>query len=102
MVELSQQEADLLIAIEKVLTNPKKLKLPQSGRKDVHELLSVDGREEYKFSAYRGSAKAPNKISYSILYQHSITLLKVDNSHGLHINPDDTTIPPFTPHIHLY
>lgn len=101
-MELSQQEANTLIAIEKYLTTPNKGKLPLPGKKHMFPIHDRN-KEKYKAEMFRG-AKNPNKSSYTLIYSNKVVLIRVDlNYNSPHINPNDHTIlPANTPHIHIY
>lgn len=101
-MELSQQEANTLIAIEKYLTTPSKGKIPPLGKKQSFPIHDKN-KEKYKTIMYRGNRNS-KKVSYTLLYQGRIVLIRVDLNYN---SPHQTTVdgelmPANTPHIHFY
>lgn len=101
-MKLSQQDAQTLIAIEKILTTPTKGNLPSPGK---HQNFPLHDKKKnnYKATMYRGN-KNPNKASYTLLYQGNIVLIRVDlNCNSPHMTTSNgEMLPPNTPHIHIY
>ena len=105
MGPLAQAEADTLRAIEKLLTNPNSVRIPEQGTTKIHPVHYF--REEKRndnmsVSTYRGKIDAM-KVSYRLLYNNNIVLIRIDtHDRTKHINPDKTVIQPMQPHIHIY
>jgi len=97
-LELTQQEADLLIALEKHRVDEQVYTCPLPGGKVIIPLQSHDGAEEFLLDVTRG-AKNVIKVSLQNRCQGSVVLVRFCNAVP-HRNPDDEVIPP--PHIHLY
>lgn len=103
---LSQAEADTLQTIEKALTNPKQVHLPPPNGTKIHAVYYLRDnhrKDDMKLSTYHAQ-KNQKKVSYRILYNSSILLVRVDTQDATpHINPDKKIIiPPYQPHIHIY
>jgi hypothetical protein len=97
---LTQQEANILIAMEKTIINARALSFPSSGHRKDYDLLSTDNREKFILSVVRSGKIKPNKCSYSERYKNAIILLRIDNDGRPHINPDGQEVP--CPHLHIY
>ena len=88
---LSQEDADTLQIIEKALTNPKQVHLPPPNGTKIHAIhYWRDNRrkDDMKLSTYHAQ-KNKKKVSYRILYNSCILLIRVDTQDA-------------TPHINLY
>lgn len=101
MSELTQQESELLIALEKLLSSPKKVNLPPQGEKNYHKVTNLKKDINFDLTLSRGK-RNPKKASYQLMYKNNIILLRVDTEGGMHYNHDGTVIPAHTPHIHIY
>ena len=88
---LSQEDADTLQIIEKALTNPKQVHLPPPNGTKIHAIhYWRDNRrkDDMKLSTYHAQ-KNKKKVSYRILYNSCILLIRVDTQDATpHINPD--------------
>lgn len=100
-MKLSQQEADILLQIEKLLLEPAKVSVPLQGVTTSHKLTDTGKKENFNMLLRHGK-KNPNKISYQLMYHGNIILLRLDTEAGAHYNPDGTFIPAHTPHLHIY
>lgn len=102
-MNLSQDEARILIAIEKYLLEQDNIiTLPLQGKHKIYSLEDLAHKEKFHLSMYLG-AKNIRKITYQLMYQGRIILLRVDIGYsGTHFNPDGTIIGPGLPHIHIY
>ena len=105
MGPLTQEEADTLSVIEKLLTNPNSIRMPEQGTTKiypVHYFREGKRNNDMSVSTYRGTIDA-RKVSYRLLYNNNIVLIRIDTHYRTkHINPDKTVIQPMQPHIHLY
>lgn len=103
---LKQEEADTLRMIEKYLINPQSVKLPPAQETTIYDIYYMKDDKRYdnmNLSTYRGR-KNPHKVSYRILYDKCVMLVRIDSQDATyHINPDGKTkILPYQPHIHIY
>lgn len=98
-INLSQKEADSLIAMEKVLSSGKAIVLPSSGRKITLNCFSADKKEEFILDCARGSIKL-SKISHQIRARKVVPLVRLDIDSSPHLNPDGEWIS--GSHIHIY
>ena len=97
-MELSQSEADLLIATPKWFADNTTINL-EPGKNEVYELQSGDPREGFLFDARRGRIKLA-KVRYQERVRTSIVLVRLDLDGAPHTNPDGQVIA--CPHIHVY
>jgi hypothetical protein len=97
--QLTQQEADALLGMEKHYAGTDNIQFPSYGG-DLRLLLqSSDKREEFFLDISRGTISlAKNKFQNRA--RRTIVLARIDIGGAPHRNPDDTEIP--CPHIHLY
>jgi hypothetical protein len=98
-VNLTQNEADLLLAMEKVATSSFEWEFPTMGMKIEIPLLSENKREKFLLDISRGTIDL-KKVKYQNRTRQVIVLARVDLSGSTHRNPDSTEIPPG--HIHKY
>lgn len=105
MRTLSQAEADTLRTLEKYLTDPNNVRLPSLRGKEnypVNYQRNNKRADDMAVSSFRGG-KNPKKVSYKLLYDGNIILVRVDTQDSTpHSNPDHTTIDRLQPHIHIY
>lgn len=99
MDELTQQEADSLLAMVKRRSNELRTKFPDPGGKLSAELVSADGRESFFLDINRSSVSL-SKITYQNRARKIVVLARLDVDGAPHRNPDDVEIP--CPHLHLY
>jgi hypothetical protein len=98
-LELTQAEADALIAMEKHRADDRKYDFPVAGDKLMIPLLSVDKRENFILDVSRGRIDL-SKIKYQNRARQVIVLVRIDLGGAPHRNPDETEIA--CPHLHLY
>ena len=105
-MNLSQEAADTLRIIEKYLTDPELVKMPPPVDTHIHSVhYQHDDRrmDNMKISTYR-ARKNRLKVSYRLLYNGNVMLIRVDTQDATpHTNPDKKiTIAPREPHVHIY
>lgn len=98
-LDLSQSEADALIALQKVRTSDDEHDLPSLGGKLSLPLQSRDGRDAFMLDIHRGRIDL-KKGTYQNRAKQVVPLVRLDFGGPPHTNPDGETIE--TPHIHVY
>lgn len=98
-INLTQQEADKLISIDKLLSNVDKIELPLSGKRLSLSCFSFDKREEFLLDCFRGSIRL-SKITNQMRARKVVPLIRLDIDSSPHKNPDGTEVGPN--HIHIY
>lgn len=98
-INLSQAEADALLAMEKRPEDDKSYRFPGGGQKHCINLRSRDGREKFLLDMYRGRINL-RKITMQNRARKVVILARLDLHGPLHRNPDGEEIP--TPHLHVY
>ena len=98
-VDLTQAEADGLIAMEKHRVDDKVWLPPGRGGKVTVPLASVDGRESFFLDLRRGRIDL-GKNTYQNRARQVFVLARLDVGGAPHRNPDDEVIG--CPHLHLY
>lgn len=98
-VNLTQAEADALLAMEKHRSNPTQWNYPDLGGRVTIPLVSVDGREQF-FLDLRRARIDLGKGTYQNRGRHAAILARLDFGGPPHRNPDGGEIG--TPHLHLY
>ena len=98
-LDLTQSEADALIAMEKVRADNVAHDYPYAGGKLSLGLTSRDKREVFILDITRGRIDLA-KGTYQNRAKQVISLVRVDFGGPPHTNPDGETIQ--TPHIHIY
>ncbi len=99
-VNLSQTEADHLIAMEKHSKDPNvPWEFPVLGGKVSIPLVSVDNREEFLLDIHRGRIDLA-KRTYQNRARQIIPLVRIDLDGAPHRNPDGAEVP--CPHLHRY
>ena len=98
-IDLSQPEADALIAMEKHRVNEEHLDFPDPGERLGIPLQSPDRREAFFVDVTRSSLKL-TKGTYQNRARQGIVLLRLDVDGAPHRNPDGEEIP--CPHLHVY
>jgi hypothetical protein len=98
-LDLTQSEADALIAMEKVRLDDQSYGYPNAGGKLSIGLSSRDGRERFVLDIHRGRIDLA-KGTYQNRAKQIIPLVRLDFGGAPHTNPDGEVVP--TPHIHTY
>jgi MoaA/NifB/PqqE/SkfB family radical SAM enzyme len=98
-VNLSQTEADALIAVAKRRADDDERKFPQPGERLVVPLVSVDKREDFLLDVTRSQINVA-KITHQNRARQVIILRRLDIEGAPHRNPDGEVIP--CPHLHIY
>lgn len=97
--ELTQEEADTLLAQHKKYIRHEQVFWPNPGAKVTVDLLSLDEREAFLLDVSRASIKL-ERLVLQTRARVTIVLVRLDLHGAGHRNPDDTELP--CPHIHLY
>jgi hypothetical protein len=97
-IEISQAEADELIAMEK-RCDDKQWSLPGPGEAFEIPLTSVDKRENFTLDVTRSRIRL-TKATYQNRARQVIILIRLDLDGAPHRNPDDEEIS--CPHLHIY
>jgi hypothetical protein len=98
-INLTQAEADALLAMEKHRTDDNRLNFPDSGESMHIPLISANGRENFHLDISRGKINL-SKGTYQNRSRQIVILARLDFGGQPHRNPDDVEIP--SPHIHIY
>lgn len=98
-IDLTQAEADSLIAMEKHRVEDKVLLFPGPGDRLAVPLTSSDRRELFTLDVTRSQIKL-TKATYQNRARQAIVLMRLDLDGPPHRNPDDSEIP--CPHLHIY
>jgi len=98
-LNLTQAEADALIAMEKHRINEDRHNFPMAGDSLVLPLQSSDKREQFFLDIRRGRIDLL-RANYQNRASQVVILVRVDLGGGPHRNPDDEDIP--CPHLHVY
>jgi hypothetical protein len=98
-LEISQAEADALIAMEKHRADTKESFFPEEGGRLAIALTSTDKRENFMLDITRARIKL-TKATYQNRARQAIILMRLDLDGPPHRNPDDQEIP--CPHLHVY
>ena len=96
---LTQAEADALIAMEKHRVNEELSDFPADGEAVVLPLQSVDRREQFLLDLSRGRIDL-RKVKMQNRGRQVIVLVRLDLGGAPHRNPDGEEIP--VPHLHVY
>lgn len=97
--DLTQAEADYLLALEKVRRNDDPHQFPGIGAGLEVSLVSRDGREDFILNVTRGQIKV-TKCSYQNRARSVVILARLDINGPPHQNPDGSYVP--CQHIHLF
>jgi hypothetical protein len=97
-IQLTQQEADTLLLLEKHYRGNAQYSYPSMGGKLRIPLYSIDGKEEFNLSVWRGGIEL-RKNTFQTLARKAIVLARIDLG-GVHRNPDGLELS--CPHLHLY
>jgi hypothetical protein len=98
-IDLTQTEADALIAMEKHRTDDKEWGFPGPGQRLAIPLISPDKRENFMLDVTRSQLKL-TKATYQNRVRQVVILMRLDLDGPPHRNPDDQEIP--CPHLHVY
>jgi hypothetical protein len=98
-LNLTQQEADTLIAMEKVCLNTESQFFPSFGGSISIPLISSDKRENFILDIWRSQINL-SKGKYQSRARQAVILVRLDFGGQPHRNPDDEEIP--SPHLHIY
>ncbi len=98
-INLTQAEANALIAMEKHRADEQEYEYPGLGGSIVVPLVSPDKRESFMLDVSRGRIDLM-KGSYQNRARQVVGLVRLDFGGPPHRNPDDIEIP--SPHIHIY
>lgn len=98
-MELTQSEADLLIAMEKHRLDDTLWTFPSPGEKISIPLASPDKREKFLLDVTRAQIKI-TKATYQNRARQVAVLMRLDLDGSTHWNPDGQEIP--CPHLHIY
>ena len=98
-IELTQTEADALIALPKVRTSDDLHNYPGVGGSLIIPLTSQDKRENFLLDIARGRIEM-RKGKYQMRGRQIIVLVRLDFGGAPHRNPDGIDIP--CPHLHIY
>ena len=98
-LELTQQEADSLLAMEKKCIDDQQYLFSEINTSLRIPLRSQDGREEFSLDIYRGKIELL-KNTYQNRARKTVVLARLDLGGSPHRNPDGQEIE--CPHLHLY
>jgi hypothetical protein len=98
-VNLSQAEADALIAVPKRRADDEERRFPPPGDRLVIPLVSNDKREDFLLDITRSQINVA-KITHQNRARQVVVLLRLDIDGAPHRNPDGEVIP--CPHLHIY
>lgn len=98
-LQITQAEADALIALEKHAEDDTPHRYPALGGYVRIPLLSHDGRESFMLDVRRNEAQIA-RGTYQNRSRTVIVLARLDFGGPPHRNPDDDEVP--TPHLHVY
>ena len=96
---LTQAEADALLAMEKRRADSTKWDYPDLGGRVTAPLVSVDGREQFFLDLWRARINL-SKGTYQNRGRNVAILARLDFGGPPHRNPDGEEIA--SPHLHLY
>jgi hypothetical protein len=113
-INITQDEAEALIAMEKVRVDDKEWLFPMEGGRLAIPLTSRDKREYFSLDVYRGKIVL-TKATYQNRARQAIILLRLDLAGGPHQNPENLPpderyhwLAPYAgqimpcPHLHIY
>lgn len=98
-IELMQEEADALIAMEKHCTEEKVYVFPGPGERIAIALASPDKRESFMLDVTRSQLKL-TQATYQNRVRQAVILMRLDLDGPPHRNPDDQEVS--CPHLHVY
>lgn len=97
---LTQEEADLLLNMLKLLTDNGIIKFPETGEAKSLDLISENSKEKFIIDINRKSTIKVKKCTYQKRYRTCITLLRLDVDGSPHTNPNGEVI--LGSHFHIY
>lgn len=97
--DLTQVEADALLAMEKYYEGEAKCVFPSLGGSLRLELHSKDHRETFNLDVTRSRAVL-TKETFQTRARKTVILVRLDIDGPMHRNPDGEEVP--CPHLHLY
>ena len=98
-INLTQNEADKLMAMEKRAVDEKEWLFPAPGDRVAIPLTSLDKRESFMLDVTRAQIKL-TKATYQNRARAAIILMRLDLDGPPHRNPDGVEIS--CPHLHIY
>ena len=98
-IEITQAEADTLIAMEKRFVDSTDWTFPAASQRIALALTSVDKRENFMLDVTRAQIKL-TKATYQNRARQAIVLMRLDLDGPPHRNTDGDEIP--CPHLHVY
>lgn len=98
-LNLTQAEADALIALEKHRVNEERNDFPMGGQSLVLPLQSADRREQFLLDVSRGRIDLL-KVKMQNRGRQVVVLVRLDLGGAPHRNPDGEEIA--VPHLHMY
>ena len=98
-IDITQAEADTLIAMEKHRVDDKEWLFCPPGEGLAIPLVSSDKREQFTLDITRAQIKL-TKATYQNRARQAIILMRLDLDGPPHRNPDGSEIP--CPHLHVY
>ena len=98
-INLTQAEADALIAMEKHRATEDRSDFPMGGQSLVLALQSSDRREQFLLDLSRGRIDLL-KVKMQNRGRQVVVLVRLDLGRAPHRNPDDEEIP--APYLHVY
>lgn len=98
-INLTQEEANVLIAMEKHRANEDRSDFPMRGQSLTLPLLSVDKREQFLLDLSRARIDL-QKVKMQNRGRQVVVLVRLDLGGAPHRNPDGEEIS--APHLHLY
>jgi len=98
-LDLTQSEADALIAMDKTRMDDAEYEYPTAGQKISVQLVSLDKRESFMLDITRGRIDF-RKGTYQNRAKVVIPLVRLDFGGPPHTNPDGEVV--LAPHIHRY
>ncbi len=98
-IDLTQDEADSLIAMPKFRTNDDVMYYPDQGSSLTIPLISADKKENFLLDIKRGRIDL-QKATYQNRARQTVILVRLDLSGAPHRNPDGEEVA--CPHLHVY
>lgn len=98
-INLTQSEADSLIAMEKHRASEDRSTFPMAGQSLILPLQSADKREQFVLDLSRGHIDL-SKVKMQNRGRQVVVLVRLDLGGAPHRNPDDEEVS--APHLHVY